>query len=124
MDKPRSTQQRNDNEVVSVRRRDGTELKIIVPRTAADVDCQPDLPAWVLALFAFAPRSSDGHVQGWSPFSRDTLRRLSDDYGDNVLRRQLISLLIDIEGGFRPDNPIGLLIHRTRATTTSRTLQI
>lgn len=110
-------------EIVIVRLRDGGEMKVIVPRSPADVDMQPNVPAWVLTMFAFALRTHDGRYT-WSPYTRDTLKRLSDDYGDDTLRRHLSSLLIDIEGGFRPDNPLGLIIHRVRSSTTTRTLQI
>lgn len=112
-----------DHQTVSIRQQDGSVRTIVVPRTAADVEAQQDVPAWVLALFAFAP-CTNGVVVRWSPSTRDVLRRMSEDYGDGELRRQLVALLIDIEGGFVPTNPIGLLIHRLRAAGTTRTLTI
>lgn len=116
-------QNKNDPQTVTIRQPDGNTRKIVVPRSARDVEAQPDVPAWVLALFAFAP-TTDGTVVRWSPHTRDFLRRLSEDYGETAFRQQLTSLLIDIEDGFVPNNPVGLLCHRLRAAGTTRTLQI
>ena len=101
----------------------GEKREVVVPRTAADVDMQPDIDGWGLALLALSPYDERGMLR-WSPFARETLRRLSDEYGDDTVRRQLRGLLIDIEGGFIPSNPIGLLIHRVRVSGTSRPVEL
>ena len=116
-------QNKNEPQTVTIRQADGDTRKIVVPRSARDVEAQPDVPAWVLALFAFAP-TNGGTVVRWSPHTRDFLRHLSEEYGEPAFRQQLISLLIDMEDGFVPSNPVGLICHRLRAAGTTRTLQI
>lgn len=110
-------------QMITVRRQAGGELQVCIPRTVEDVDQQPEIPAWFLAMLAFAQVSVDGGVR-WSPHARDVLRRLSAEYGDEEMRRQLRGLLIDMQGGFKPDNPVGLLIHRVRANGTTAPLSI
>ena len=101
----------------------GEKREIVVPRTPADVDLQDDVPAWGLALLALSPYDERGIIR-WSPFARETLKRLAEQYGDFEVRKQLRGLLIDIEGGFVPDNPIGLLIHRVRVSGTTRPIEL
>lgn len=109
-------------EYLDVQRRDGSHVRIIVPKTSADVLSQPDIPAFSLALIAFAP-IVDGRRM-WSNFTRATLVRLQDHYGDDFMRRVLANLLDDIQSGLRATNPIGLLIHRMRIAADSTSLCI
>lgn len=109
-------------EFLEVQRQDGTHQRIIVPRTSADVAAQPDVPAFALALIAFAPLVNGRRM--WSNFTRVTLVRLQDRYGDDFMRRVLASLLDDIKSGLRATNPIGLLIHRLRIAADSTSLCI
>lgn len=111
-------------EVLEIRRPDGTTHKVIVPKTALDVENQPEIPAYALAVLAFSPVDDKQGRLRWSPSARDALKRLTEEYGEAEVRRQLIALLIDIEQGFRPINPIGLLIHRTRSAGTTQPLQL
>lgn len=98
----------------------GKPLQIVVPVTRADVEQQPDIPARVLALLAFSQRV--GGVRRWSDFTRLTLKRLEDQYGDDSMRHALAALLDEIQMGLKPSNPIGLYIHRVRLTANSNTL--
>ena len=107
-------------ERIPYRRPDGSMCDVIVPRTRIDVEQQSDIPAAVLACVALAPVVHGHHA--WSRFTLQTLYRLASDFGDDVLRLNLCSLLTEIEGGFRPLNPIGLFIHRVRTTPTQSTL--
>lgn len=98
----------------------GKPLSIVVPRTRIDVELQPNIPARVLALLAFSSRV--GGVRRWSDFTRLTLRRLEEQYGDEAMRQALAALLDEITMGLRPSNPIGLYIHRVRLTANSTNL--
>lgn len=98
--------------VVHCRCPDGSIIDVFPPRSVVDLDNQQDVPAWLLALIAFAP-IVDGHVR-WSPFSRSVLRQLEATYGDEFLREQLRNVLIDIDNGYRVNNPYGLLVSRCR----------
>lgn len=109
-------------EVIQARKRDGSVVRVVVPASRIDVEQQPDIPASTLALLAFST-VKDG-VRRWSDFTRSTLLTLERSYGDAVLRSTLGALLDDIAGGFRPSNPVGLFIHRVRATANSTELSI
>lgn len=111
-------------DAVEIRRKDGAIVKVVVPKTAIDVESQPDIPAYALALVAFSPVDPRTGWLRWSPHARDVLSRLTEQYGEPEVRRQLIGVLIDMEQGFKPLNPIGLLVHRVRTAGTTKTLQI
>lgn len=112
----------NKPEIIQARSRDGQPLTVVVPRSRIDVEQQPNVPAHVLALLAFSQRVHG--VRRWSEYTGFTLRRLSHDYGDDTVRSTLAALLDDMAAGFRPDNPVGILIHRVRATATTDQLTI
>lgn len=102
------------------RRPDGSVVDVVKPVTPLDVEQQDDIPAAILATAAFST-----FINGSPCFSRFTLRTfktLSDQYGDETLRNHLIALLTEIQSGFRPSNPVGLLIHRVKLTATESTL--
>ena len=105
---------------IPYRKPDGTLVTVFVPHTPIDVDQQPDVPAAILACVALAPSVQGRRV--WSPFTLSTLNRLQNIYGDEVLRRHLTSLLTEMQGGFKPANPVGLYIHRVRQTPTQSSL--
>lgn len=107
-------------ERIRYRKADGTVCTIFVPHTPVDVDQQADIPAAVLACVALAPLV--GGKRAWSPYTLQTLYRLTNTFGDDVLRRHLSSLLTEMQGGFKPSNPVGLFIHRVRQTPTQSTL--
>lgn len=109
---------------VMIRKADGSLLEAVIPRTAADIDMQPQIPAYGLALLAFSPYDEKTGRVRWSPHAREVLKGLTEQYGEEAVRKQLLGILIDIEGGFTPNNPIGLLVHRTRTAGTTRTLTI
>lgn len=102
------------------RKPDGTISEIIIPKTAIDVEQQPDIPAYVLAVAALSPVLNGRRA--WSRFTLWALRRLQDQFGDRCLRLHLISLLVEMQGGFEPQNPIGIFIHRVRSTQTESLL--
>lgn len=102
------------------RKPDGTIAELIIPKTAVDVEQQPDIPACVLAVAALSPLVNGRRA--WSRFTIYTLHRLQDQFGDHCLRLHLISLLVEMQGGFKPQNPIGIFIHRVRSTQTETTL--
>lgn len=104
-------------EILHARRRDGTTLDIVIPQSRLDVEMQPDVPAHVLATLAFS--TCVNGVRRWSEFTRQTLQRLESQYGAQALRDTLCVLLDDIAAGFRPTNPVGLLIHRVRLTANA-----
>ena len=109
-------------EIIHAHKRDGSVLQIVVPKSSGDVEMQQEVPVHVLALLAFSPR-----IQGkrrWSEFTRLTLRRLEDQYGSDTLRLVLMGLLDDIQSGFHPENPVGVFIHRVRATATTNELTV
>lgn len=108
---------------VTVQMQNGERVEMVVPTCPADVENQPNFPAWSLALMAFCPFDAYGRAI-WSPFSKQTLKRLQDDYGEAELRKQLMGLLIDMAEGFKPSNPIGLLIHRVRQCGTTKELMV
>lgn len=109
-------------EIIQARRRDGSTLQVVVPTCRADVEMQPDIPAHVLAVLAFSARVNG--VRRWSEFTRQTLQRLETQYGSATLRECLGCLLDDIATGFRPTNPVGILIHRVRMTADSDSMTI
>lgn len=109
-------------EIIQARRRDGSTLQVVVPTCRADVEMQPDIPSHVLAVLAFSTRVKG--VRRWSEFTRQTLQRLETQYGAATLRECLGGLLDDIATGFRPTNPVGILIHRVRMTADSGELRI
>lgn len=109
-------------ELIQTRKRDGTPLTICVPKSRIDVEQQPDIPAHALALLAFSKKVNG--VRRWSEFTALTLKRLSDQYGDSALRLTLAGLLDDMAAGFRPVNPVGVYIHRVRATATTDELKL
>lgn len=109
-------------EIVHARYPDGSVVKLVVPKSSADVEMQRDVEAHLLALIAFAPV-----VQGrrrWSQFTNHTLRNLQRQYGDEILRTVLMGLLDDIRTGFKPMNPVGVFIHRVRASATTDELTV
>lgn len=99
-------------QTVPYRRPDGTTAQAIIPRTAADVRNQPDVPAWVLVVLALSPRVDGKKV--YSSYTVQQIKRLQAQFGPESLRYQLESLLTDMLGGFMPTNPMGLFIHRVR----------
>ena len=101
----------------------GEKREVVVPHTPEDIDNQPEINAWGLALIALSPYDERG-IMRWSPYARETLIRLSNEYGDEVVRRQLRGLIIDMNGGFKPTNPIGLLIHRVRQSGTTKEIML
>jgi len=107
---------------ITINTHDGPR-EIVVPRCVADVENQDQYPAWLLALVALSRLMPNGRIN-WSPFARDSLRRLSEQYGDDEVRRQLIGLIVDMSEGFQPINPIGLLIHRVRKSGTTRPIDV
>lgn len=109
-------------EIIQARRRDGSTLQVVVPTCRADVEMQPDIPSYVLATLAFSVRING--VRRWSDFTRQTLKRLEGQYGAQALRETLCVLLDDIATGFKPSNPIGILIHRLRLTANSGDMTI
>ena len=109
-------------EIINAHTRDGQTFQVVVPQSREDVENQPGVPAHVLALLAFAPRVNG--LRRWSEFTKFTLSRLADQYGDDNLRSVLANLLDDITHGFSPTNPVGVFIHRVRATATTSNLTI
>lgn len=107
-------------ETIQARGPDGKPVTIIIPRTRYDVEMQPHIPAYTLATLAYSSLI-EGHRR-WSQYTLDTLKRISAQYGDDVMRRMLCALLDETAAGFRPTNPIGLLIHRTRTSANTDTL--
>lgn len=107
-------------EMIQYRRRDGGLSKFIVPRTRQDIEQQPDVPAWALALLAFSQKV-DGRRR-WSDFTHKTFLALQQQYGDTAMRTTLAALLDEINMGLKPTNPIGLFIHRVRLTANSDNL--
>ena len=103
-------------ERVTCRRADGTTVEVIVPTTPQDVEQQTNVPAYALATVALSPVIHGRHV--WSQFTRDTMQRLERQFGDEVLRKTLSTLLYEMCCGLKPTNPIGLFIHRVRLTPT------
>ena len=94
----------------------GVSYSVVPPRYVEDVDNQANIPAWILALLAFAPiRNSALCV---SRFTVRVLRQIENDCGSAVLRDQLRQLLIDMENGYSPSNCYGLLISRCRKTVS------
>lgn len=104
-------------ETIQARKRDGSTQTIVIPKSRLDVEMQPDVPAYVLATLAFSLRVNG--VRRWSDFTLQTLRRLESQYGAQALRDTLCVLLDDIATGFKPINPVGILIHRIRLTANS-----
>lgn len=109
-------------EIIHAHTRDGQTLQVVVPRSGVDVEMQANVPAHILALLAFAPRVNG--VRRWSDFTKLTLARLADRYGDQTLRQVLSNLLDDMTNGFTPHNPVGVFIHRVRACATTDNLSI
>ena len=109
---------------VFIGKADGSRVEVVIPRTPADIDQQAEIPAFALALLAFSPYDEKTGRVRWSPHARDVLKGLTEQYGEEAVRKQLLGIMIDIEGGFTPNNPIGLLVHRTRTSGTTRTLTI
>lgn len=109
-------------EIIQARCRDGSTLSVVVPASRVDVEQQPNIPAHVLTLLAFSQKVNG--VRRWSEFTAFTLKRLDQQFGDDVLRRTLCALLDDISNGFKPSNPIGIFIHRVRQTSTTADLTV
>lgn len=109
-------------EIIQARKRDGSTLSIVIPKSRLDVEMQPDIPASVLATLAFSVRING--VRRWSDFTLQTLKRMESQYGAQALRDTLCVLLDDIATGFKPTNPIGILIHRIRLTANSGDMTI
>lgn len=109
-------------EVIQARYRDGAVVRVVVPFSRVDVEQQPNIPAYVLALVAFSQVVNG--VRRWSQFTSLTLKRLQSEFGEDALRDTLCSLLDDMANGFVPENPIGLFIHRVRSTATTTELEI
>lgn len=80
--------------------------------TVADVDNQPDVPAWSLALISLPP-VSDGKLL-ISAYTRHVLIRLQDTCGAAVCRDCLRSVIADMSHGFCPRNPVGVYVSRCR----------
>lgn len=113
---------RQQSEIIKAHKRDGSTLDIVVPVRRCDVEMQPGIPAHVLATLAFSKRV-DG-VRRWSEYTRQTLRRIEEQYGEQTMRNVLGDLLDDIATGFRPHNPIGILIHRVRCSANSGDMMV
>lgn len=109
-------------EIIQARKRDGSTQSIVIPKSRLDVEMQPDIPAYVLSTLAFSVRING--VRRWSDFTLQTLKRLESQYGAQALRETLCVLLDDIATGFKPTNPIGILIHRIRLTANSGNMTI
>lgn len=109
-------------EIIQARKRDGSTMSIVIPKTRVDVEMQPEVPAYVLATLAFSARVNG--VRRWSDFTLQTLKRLESQYGAQAVRETLAVLLDDIANGFKPSNPIGILIHRIRLTANSGEMTI
>ena len=92
--------------------KDGRSVTVYRPESPADVEQQSDIPAYVLAVLAFAPCS--GGALRWSKFTLDVFKQLQRQFGDTMLRECLRDLLADISDGFRATNPYGLLVSRVR----------
>lgn len=112
----------NKPEIVQARSRDGSLVRIVVPHSRLDVEQQPNVPAHVLALLAFSQVVNG--VRRWSQFTALTFKRLASQLGDEALRSTLCALLDDMDSGFRPNNPIGIFIHRVRSTASTSELRI
>ena len=110
------------SETIQARKRDGTTQTIVIPKSRLDVEMQPDIPPHVLATLAFSVRVNG--VRRWSDFTLQTLKRLESQYGAQALRETLGVLLDDISSGFKPNNPVGILIHRLRLTANSGEMTI
>lgn len=98
----------------------GNSSALIVPRSGVDVDNQLQFYAWQLATAAFAPVVNGRRC--FSRFTADTFKRIEHQYGPDTLRRHLAALLDEMRSGFKPSNPVGLLIHRVRLTATDTML--
>lgn len=109
-------------ETIQARKQDGTRYTLVIPKSRLDVEMQPDVPPYVLATLAFSVRVNG--VRRWSDFTLRTLCRLERQYGAQAMRETLGMLLDDIVNGFKPHNPIGILIHRLRLTANSSELTI
>lgn len=94
----------------------GVSYRVVPPRSVEDVDCQPDVPSWILALLAFAPLVNGRLFV--SKFTCSALRDLNEQCGAPLLREMLRQLVLDISGGYRPANPYGLFISRCRRMLT------
>lgn len=93
---------------------------ITIPRTSQDVRNQSQIPAWVLAWYAFAPLKDDPYNPGKHSLfaSRHTahvLMALERSLGSQTLISCLCNILDDMSlGELKPVNPVGLFIHRCR----------
>lgn len=101
-----------------------TPMRVLIPsekgtipvfrcETAADVDNQPDCEPWALAI-ASLPPVEHGKLLA-SRYTLTVLRRLQVEYGRDAFLLTFRSLIVDIEHGLKPTNPVGLFIGRLRA---------
>lgn len=81
--------------------------------SAADVDNQPDVEPWALALASLPPLQNG--VLLTSRYTMTVLQRLQVEYGRDAFLMTFRSLVVDMEHGLRPNNPVGMFIGRLRA---------
>lgn len=81
--------------------------------TAADVDNQPDVEPWALAVASLPPIQRG--VLLASRYTMTVLQRLQVEYGRDSFLMTFRSLIVDMEHGLKPNNPVGMFIGRLRA---------
>ena len=103
--------------------KDGSVVDVYRCATAADVDSQSEIPSNILALLTFSPADPHGGVCV-STYTRDVLARFHGSLGDTAFRSVLRELVVDMQCGFAPHNPFGVLISRLRRFGCSTELVI
>lgn len=97
---------------ISVPSGDG-RIAVFRCETAADVDNQPDVEPWALAI-ASLPPLQNGVVLA-SRYTLTVLQRLQGEYGRDSFLMTFRSLIVDMQHGLKPNNPVGMFIGRLRA---------
>lgn len=111
------------NNPIKLKTKDGSVVDVYRCLTAADVDSQNNIPSNILALLTFAPSNPNGGVCV-STYTRDVLTRFHVSLGDTAFRSVFRELIVDIQCGFNPHNPFGVLISRLRRFGCSTELVI
>lgn len=89
------------------------QLPVFRCETAADVDNQTDVEPWALAVASLPP--IERGVLLASRYTVTVLKRLQTEYGRDAFLITFRSLIVDMEHGLRPNNPVGMFIGRLRA---------
>lgn len=112
-----------NNTPIKLKTQSGATVDVYRCFSAADVDGQTDIPAFVLALVTFSPLDASGKMCV-SSYTRDVLSRFHRTLGDAVVRSVLRELVVDISIGFSPHNAFGVLISRLRRFGTPAELVV